>query len=148
MDPSLPMGVAPAVYIDIAQKRNGKCCALCLEELRTTPQLLYPLVRANIRGNQYCNHVYTPTRSACFYWNSDGSTFVRRVDGSAEYTSPRGFTSQFPAGRYASSKGIPYLPGLVGEGPKRARCEQYYERLFQLHHPYAETAPVTTQSSY
>ena len=138
-----PAGVSPEHYIGRLniQKHNGIRCALCEEEMtQRVPLLLLPRKRVNVSKNNECIHVYTPRRSAIFYWNTDGSTFTIRVDGSAELRTPSGLVKKYGAGTYKQLN-MPLLPNhLSGIGAMRSRSETYFEQLFQLHHPLAGSA--------
>ncbi|KZV65283.1 hypothetical protein PENSPDRAFT_134760 [Peniophora sp. CONT] len=142
--PERPAGVIPAKYIgqNNIQKHDGVRCALCVEEkARHVPQLTLPRIRTNEQKSVYCSHVYTYKHGAVFYWNTNGSTFARRVDGSAEYTSPDGLVKQYGVGTYEQPEGYPFVSSHeLGFGVARARNERYYEELFQQRHPLASTA--------
>ncbi|VDC04478.1 unnamed protein product [Peniophora sp. CBMAI 1063] len=142
--PDRPSGVTPENYIEQYTQReyNGTRCTLCVEEeALAVPLLVPPRMRANKQGSTFCSHIYTPKRSAVFYWNPNGSTFVRRVDGSAEYKAPSGFVKKYGVGAYVQPEGMPYVPyGVLGFGVVQSLSERYYEELFQLCHPLAGTA--------
>ena len=141
--PDRPPGVLPENYIGTnIREHNGTRCALCVEEAAlVVPQLLLPQTRVNKSGSFMCIHVYTPRRGAVFYWNENGSKFARRVDGSAEFKTPRGFVKRYDVGTYVQPEGMPYLPAHLFESDAlRSRSESYFEGLFQLYHPLAATA--------
>ena len=134
----LPDGVNPASYITVPSEHGGITCELCDEEQHTVPQLALPVKGHNRRGNRYCRHTYTPSRGAYFYWNADGTTFVRRVDGRGAFTFAHGWVKRYGRGRFAPPDGVPFLNiNIAGRGQLRALCEEYYEALFQRYHPRA-----------
>ena len=138
-EPNRPEGVNPASYITVLSEHRGVICELCAEELHNVPQLTLPVVRTTRRGRVYCRHTYTPSRGGYFYWNSDGTTFVRRVDGSGEFTFAHGWVKRYRRGSFVPPDGVPFVNASNAgrRGEMRARHEAYYEELFRRHHPYA-----------
>ncbi|VDC04479.1 unnamed protein product [Peniophora sp. CBMAI 1063] len=138
VEPHRPNGVNAPVYITVLSEHRGVVCELCAEEQRTVPQLALPVKRRNNRGNLYCRHTYTPHRGAYFYWNSSGTTFVRRVNGSAVCTFAHGWEKRYRRGSYAPPDGVPFVSArMAGRGQLRALYESYYEALYQRYHPRA-----------
>ncbi|KZV62447.1 hypothetical protein PENSPDRAFT_758678 [Peniophora sp. CONT] len=134
-----PVGVRPAVFINDVNVHEGIPCKLCQEEkVHNVPQLVAPqLGYTDYNRDRYCKHVYATSREAYFCWNKNGSLHLRRVNGSGEHRYPDNSVVLYQPGE--DMMGMPFSapPSFVGEGEQRARCESYYEMLFQFLHPYS-----------